>query len=318
MKIGSIFLKNRVILAPMAGVTDSSFRQLAKEMGAALVYSEMISAKGAICAPEHALKLACFGDKERPFGIQLFGSDPQTMARGAEMVAVFAPDLIDINMGCPVKKVVSKGEGCALMRDPEQAFRIARAVCDAVSIPITVKMRKGWDESAVNALEVALAVQEAGAAAVTVHGRTRAQGYSGSADWEIIKRVKDNLTIPVIGNGDIRQPNDAARMIDETGCDAIMLARGVLGNLWLIRETVHFLQTKELLPEADIYGRVALALRHLEMTVADKGEYTGIREMRKHVAWYLRGIRGAARIRDKVMQAKTSMEMEHVLKSLIT
>jgi tRNA-dihydrouridine synthase B len=317
MHIGNVVLKNQVVLAPMAGVTDSSFRLLAVEMGAALVFSEMVSAKGAACSPAQTLRIAQFTEDERPLGIQLFGSDPETMARGAELTAGLKPDLIDLNMGCPVRKVISKGEGCALMRDPEKAYSITRAVCCAVNIPVTVKMRKGWNDTEVNALEVALAVQEAGAAAVTVHGRTREQGYSGSADWTIIKQVKDRLTIPVIGNGDVRLPGDAARMIAETGCDAVMIGRGILGNLWLIRRTVHFLKTGELLPEPDITQRVALALKHLDMTVADKGEHIGVREMRKHVAWYLKGLRGAAQTRNRVMRADNVAGMKEILQSLI-
>jgi tRNA-dihydrouridine synthase B len=315
MRIGNITLKNRVVLAPMAGVTDSSFRLLAVEMGAALVFTEMISAKGAACSPQ-TLKIAKFTENERPLGIQLFGSDPDTMSQGAQLTATLGPDLIDLNMGCPVRKVVSKGEGCALMRDPEKVYRITQAVCSAVNIPVTVKMRKGWDDTEVNALEVALAVQEAGAAAVTVHGRTREQGYSGLADWTIIKQVKDRLAIPVIGNGDVRHPADAARMIDETGCDAVMMGRGTLGNLWLIRRTVHFLKTGELLPEPDITQRVALALRHLDMTVADKGEYIGVREMRKHVSWYLKGLRGGAQIRNMVMCCDNVAGMRTILQPL--
>ncbi len=317
MNIGRITLKNCVVLAPMAGVTDSPFRRLVVEMGAALVFSEMVSAKGAILAPAHSLGIAEFTEEERPFGIQLFGSDPSIMAAGAKAAANLMPDIIDLNMGCPVRKVVSKGEGCALMRDPEKVYLITHAVCRAVNIPITVKMRKGWDDSEVNVVEVARAVQEAGAAAVTVHGRTREQGYSGRADWSAIASVKENLHVPVIGNGDIRDPEDAARMLRETGCDAVMIGRGVLGNPWLIKRTVHFLQTGEMLPEPHLCERVSLALRHLEMVVADKGEYRGVREMRKHVAWYLKGIRGAAQVRNKVMHAETELQMQQILKSLV-
>ncbi|MDW7651860.1 MAG: tRNA dihydrouridine synthase DusB [Bacillota bacterium] len=313
MKIGGLALKNKVILAPLAGVTDRPFRLLAVEMGCALVFTEMVSAKGIVCAPQQTLHIAAFGEDERPIGIQLFGSDPEVMAEGAHIAAGLKPDLLDINMGCPVKKVVGKGEGCALMRDPDKAFRIVRAVCDAVPMPVTVKMRKGWDDTSVNAVEVARAVSEAGASAVTVHGRTREQGYSGRADWSAIARVKEALHIPVIGNGDIWRPEDARKMLDETACDAVMLARGVLGNLWLIKRTVHYLETGQYLPEPTPAEKAALARRHLSMMVEAKGEHIGVREMRKHVAWYLKGIHGAAAIRNQVMRAESEEEMAAIL-----
>jgi nifR3 family TIM-barrel protein len=316
MEIGNIHLKNKVVLAPLAGVTDSSFRQLAKEMGCALMFTEMISAKGAVFAPKQTLKIAKFSNVERPIGIQLFGSDPALFADAASLCMDLQPDLIDINMGCPVRKVAGKGEGCALMQNSQKAFDITQALCRAVSIPVTVKMRKGWDDETVNAVEVALAVQEAGAAAVTVHGRTREQGYSGLADWQVIAQVKRALRIPVIGNGDIRHPQDARAMLDETGCDAIMIGRGAMGNLWLIQRTVHLLQSGELVPEPELAERVVLARRHLAMAVQQKGEYIGVREMRKHVAWYLKGIQGAAAVRNHVMQATTEAEMVSILEEV--
>lgn len=316
MEIGNIRLHNKVILAPMAGVTDSPFRILAKEMGCAMVYTEMVSAKGAVCAPAQTLKIARFTEEERPIGIQLFGSDPAVFAEAVSFCAALEPDVLDINMGCPVKKVAGKGEGCALMRDPDRAHDITKAVCQAAAVPVTVKMRIGWDAQTINVVEVAKAVEEAGAAAVTVHGRTREQGYSGKADWSHIARVKAALRIPVVGNGDIWQPQDAERMLTETGCDAVMIGRGVLGNLWLIRRTIQYLANGEILPEPDIHERQALAQRHLEMLVQHKGEHIGVREMRKHAAWYLKGIPGAAVIRNNVMQAKTKDEMNHILASL--
>jgi tRNA-dihydrouridine synthase B len=316
MKIGKVTLKNKVVLAPMAGVTDSPFRLLAKEMGCGLVFTEMVSAKGVVCALAQTRKLAEFSEAERPIGIQLFGSDPAVFAEAVPFCLELHPDIIDINMGCPVRKVAGKGEGCALMLDPEKAYAVTRAVHSASSVPVTVKMRKGWDDHQVNVVEVAQAVQEAGAAAVTVHGRTREQGYSGKADWSAIARVKEALSIPVIGSGDIWQPEDARRMLAETGCDAIMVGRGVLGNLWLIRRIVCYLETGEILLEPQIPEKAAFARRHLGMVVQQKGEFIGVREMRKHVAWYLKGMSGAAMVRNRVMQAKTEAEMATLLDEL--
>ncbi|NLP36478.1 MAG: tRNA dihydrouridine synthase DusB [Firmicutes bacterium] len=317
MQIGNITLQNKVVLAPMAGVTDSPFRQLVKEMGCALVYTEMISAKGAVCAPEQTLKIAAFQPVERPIAIQIFGNDPLVMAEGAVLCESLKPDIIDINMGCPVKKVAGRGEGCALMRDPDLVLRIVQAVCASVNLPVSVKIRKGWDDANINAVEVALAAQEGGAAAVAVHGRTREQGYSGKADWSIIRKVKTAVNIPVIGNGDVLSPEDAAQMLEQTGCDAVMIGRGVMGNPWLIQRTIHFLETGRLLAEPTLAEKKALALRHLEMVVENKGEYIGVREMRKHLAWYLKGVRKAAYYRNQVMRATTKEELQKIIQSII-
>ena len=317
MKIGELILKNQVILAPMAGVTDSPFRILAKEMGCALVYTEMVSAKGIISAPKQSLALARFSEEERPLGIQLFGSEPSFFAEAVSVCAAMKPDLFDINMGCPVKKVTGKGEGCALMREPKKAFSVVEAVCRTSTVPVTVKMRKGWDEQSVNVIEVAQAVEAAGAAAVTVHGRTREQGYSGKADWSAIAAVKAVLKIPVVGNGDIWQPEDAKRMLSETGCDAVMIGRGALGNLWLLKRTIHFLASGDLLPEPTIAERIMLAKRQLDLVVAQKGEDSGVREMRKHLAWYFKGIPRAAVVRNWIMQTKSKAELLVVLTELL-
>ncbi|NLM52382.1 MAG: tRNA dihydrouridine synthase DusB [Firmicutes bacterium] len=316
MLIGNVKLQNKVVLAPMAGVTDSSFRQLVKEMGCALVYTEMISAKGAICAPQQTLKIATFHPRERPIAVQIFGSDPSVMAEGAVLCEKLNPDIIDINMGCPVKKVAGRGEGCALMRDPDLVLQIVQAVCNSVSLPVTVKIRKGWDDANSNAVEVALAAQEGGAAAVAVHGRTREQGYSGKADWSIIQKVKAAVKIPVIGNGDIAHPEDAARMLAQTGCDAVMIGRGAMGNPWLIRRTILYLETGRLPNEPTLAEKIALALRHLEMVVESKGEYIGVREMRKHLAWYLKGIKKASYYRNLIMRATTKAELQKILLSV--
>lgn len=300
----------------MAGVTDAPFRIIAVEMGCALVYTEMVSAKGVLCAPAQTLRIAEFSETERPIGIQLFGSDAVILARGAETCARLQPDFIDINMGCPVKKVTGKGEGCALMRDPEKVYSVTRAVCGAVNLPVTVKIRKGWDEHSANAVEVAKAAEAAGAAAITVHGRTREQGYSGQADWSVITAVKKAVSIPVVGNGDIRDPRDAARMLDETRCDAVMIGRGCLGNPWLLRRTVQYLESGELMPEPGTQEKVEMAIRHLSMMVSSKGEYIGVREMRKHAAWYLKGIPGAAAVRNQIMHTVTEEQMRCILTGL--
>lgn len=317
MQIGNVKLVNPVVLAPMAGVSDRPFRLLAKEMGCALVFTEMVSAKGLLCAPAKSLPIAMFTEKERPVGIQLFGGDPDVLAAGALIAEGLNPDLLDINMGCPVRKVAGRGEGCALMRDPEKVYRIVSAVTRVVKLPVTVKIRKGWNEAAVNASEIALAAQEAGAASVTVHGRTAEQGYRGYADWEIIARVKEALAIPVIGSGDICHPWDAARMLAETGCDAAMIGRGALGNLWLIRRTVHYLATGEMLPEPTDSEKIRMALLHLSMLTKARGEQAGVRVMRKHAAWYLKGMWGAAQVRSLIMKTETKLEMEKFLSSLV-
>lgn len=317
MQIGNVKLVNPVVLAPMAGVSDRPFRMLAKEMGCSLVFTEMVSAKGLLFASPQSLPIAMFTEEERPVGIQLFGGDPDVLAEGALIAEGLNPDLLDINMGCPVRKVAGRGEGCALMRDPEKVYRIVSAVTRVVQLPVTVKMRKGWNEATVNAAEIALAAQEAGAAAVTVHGRTAEQGYKGYADWKIIARVKEALAIPVIGSGDIRRPQDAARMLAETGCDAAMIGRGALGNLWLIKRAVHYLATGELLPEPNDSERIRMALLHLSMLTKARGEQAGVRVMRKHAAWYLKGMWGAARVRSFIMQAETQLEMEKFLSSLV-
>lgn len=316
MRIGHIELANPVILAPMAGVTDLPFRLLAKEMGCGLVYSEMVSDKGLIYDNTHTKKLLAIDARERPVALQIFGSEPESMAKAARIVATAGADIIDINMGCPTPKIVKNGEGSALMRNPVLAGRIIAAVIEAASgMPVTVKFRKGWDETSVNAVQIARIAEQAGAAAVSVHGRTREQFYSGQADWSIIRDVKQAVAIPVIGNGDIRTPQDAERMLTETGCDGIMIGRGAQGNPWIFRQIAHYLATGQTLPLPALGERIDMLLRHLDMLVGHKGEYTGIREMRSHAAWYTKGLPSSAELRLKFNQAATRDDFIRIMET---
>lgn len=303
MQIGKIKLVNPVILAPMAGVTDLPFRLLAKEMECGLVYSEMVSDKGLLYKNCHTVDMLKIDERERPVAMQIFGSDPDSMAEAARCVEKAGADIIDINMGCPTPKIVKNGSGSALMCEPELAHRIMACVVEAVNVPVTVKIRKGWSNVSINAVQMAQLAQRAGIAAIAVHGRTREQFYSGEADWEIIRQVKDSVGIPVIGNGDIRTPYDAARMLDETGCDAVMIGRGAQGNPWIFRQVARYLATGEVIPLPTPEERLTVMLRHLDMLVAYKGEHLGIREMRRHGAWYTKGLHHSAELRLRFNQA---------------
>ena len=316
MQIGKISLANPVILAPMAGVTDLPFRLLAKEMGCGLVYSEMVSDKGLIYDNVHTKKMLAIDDRERPVALQIFGSEPESMGQAASIVAEAGADIIDINMGCPTVKIVKNGEGSALMKTPELAYRIiAAVVAGAGDVPVTVKFRKGWDEKSVNAVEIAKCAEQAGASAVSVHGRTREQFYSGFADWNIIREVKQAVKIPVIGNGDIRTPQDAKRMLAETGCDGIMIGRGAQGNPWIFRQVIHYLATGEVLPPPGLNERIDMLLRQLDMLVEHKGEYIGIREMRSHAAWYTKGLPKSAELRLKFNQALSRDDFVNIMEN---
>lgn len=310
-----LMLLNPVVVGPMAGVTDAVFRQLAWEQGPALVWTEMISAQAIIYENDRTWQMATPLNSEGLVVIQLFGKDPGVMAQAAERIAELKPAAIDINMGCPAPKIVKNGEGAALLKQPRLAAEIMQAVCETVNLPVLAKIRTGWDVEHQNAIEVANLLAKSGAAAITVHGRTRSQFYSGKADWNIIKQVKETVSIPVIGNGDVFTPEAAKRMLEETGCDAVMLARGVLGNPWLIGRTVTYLTTGAMLPEPVLEERVGLALRHLELAVAEKGERQGVIEMRKHLSWYLKGIPGAARLRAKIMETTELETLTAILKS---
>lgn len=321
MKIGKLETKNNVFLAPMAGITDLPFRVLCAEQGAGLVYSEMVSAKGILYDNENTKELLRISHNERPSGIQLFGSDPAILGdivkRLTEDTAGLGFDFIDINMGCPAPKIVRNGEGSALMKEPRLAGEIIKAMSEASAVPVTVKIRKGFNASWNNAVQIARIAEENGAAAVCVHGRTREQYYSGYSDWEIIAKVKQAVSIPVIGNGDIQSPKDAENMFKQTGCDAVMIGRAAQGNPWIFGSVAKYLETGETIPPPSNSEKIEMALRHAKMMMEYKGEYIGLREMRKHLCWYIKGINGAAEARVRINKTESFDEMEAILKDLM-
>lgn len=317
LEIGNVKLANPVILAPLAGVTDVAFRRLCKEQGCGLLYTEMVSAKAILYNNRNTRELLEVRTEERPVGVQLFGSDPEIVSEMACRIQEDF-DLIDINMGCPVPKVVKNGEGSALMKNPKLVYQIVSKTVRAVRKPVTVKIRKGFDDAHVNAVEIAKIVEEAGGAAVAVHGRTREQYYSGKADWEIIRRVKEAVSIPVIGNGDVTSGETALAMMRQTGCDGVMIGRGAQGNPWIFRELAEYERTGTM-PERPSGETVKEAmLRHARLQMEFKGEYLGIREMRKHVAWYTKGLEGAARLRDAINRVESYQELKDLLDRRIT
>ena len=316
MKIGGIEV-GRVFLAPMAGVSDLAFRIIAREYGADMAVSEMVSAKALSFNDKKTFSLLNFEGEPSPRTAQLFGSSPEVLAEGGARVSAFA-DIIDLNMGCPAPKITGNGEGSALMKKPELVGEIVRSVCRASKVPVTVKIRAGYDKENINAVEIAKICEAGGAAAVTVHGRYAAQQYSGFADLDIIRRVKESVSIPVIGNGDIASPLSAQNMFDKTGCDGIMIGRGALGNPFVFREIKAFLDNGEIIPPASVEEKINTALRHIKLLVQLKGEHIGILEARKHVSWYVKGIPGAAGIKNAANCAKTLDEMQNLLFNVLT
>ncbi|MGI6008419.1 MAG: tRNA dihydrouridine synthase DusB [Ruminococcus sp.] len=313
LEIGDVTLDNPLILAPMAGVTDLPFRLLCKEQGAGLLCTEMISAKAILYKNKNTKALMKILPQERPVSLQLFGSEPEVMGLIAAQIENEPFDILDINMGCPVPKVVNNGEGSALMKDPEKVQKIVSAVVRAIKKPVTVKIRKGFDAEHENAVEIAKIIEDCGAAAVAVHGRTREQYYSGKADWDMIRRVKEAVKIPVIGNGDVDSPLQAKAMIEQTGCDGIMIGRAARGNPWIFHRINTYLESGRLEEEPSRKEIAEMMLRHARLQVEVKGEYTGIREMRKHVAWYTAGLPHSARLRGMVNEISSLKDLERMI-----
>lgn len=314
-KIGNLEIENNVCLAPMAGVCNSAFRRIVKEYGAGLLFAEMVSDKALMYDSEKTKKMLYMTEEERPIAQQIFGSDKESFVIAAKKVyELMHPDIIDINMGCPVPKVALRAQaGAALLKNPEKVKEIVEAVVNAVPCPVTVKIRSGWDKNNINAVEIAKIVEEAGASAITVHPRTRAQGYEGLADWSIIKKVKENVNISVIGNGDIKSVDDAIRMFNETNCDAIMIGRASLGNPYIFKQISHYLKTHEILGEQTKNEKIDMCLKHMKYLLEIKNEKVAILEMRTHAAWYIKGMKDSAIIKNKIFKCETKEELEKVL-----
>ncbi len=313
--IGNVKIKNQVVLAPMAGISNSAYRRIAKEMGCGLVYAEMVSDKAIMYENQKTIDMLYMTAEERPIAQQIFGTDVESFVIAAKYIYEnMHPDIIDINMGCPVPKVAVRAQaGSALLKSPKKIYDIVKAVVEAVPIPVTVKIRSGWDRNSINALEVSKVIEKAGASAICIHPRTRAQGYSGNADWNIIKEIKKVISIPVIGNGDIKNAIDAKKMLQETGCDAVMIGRGVLGNPWLIKETVALLEENKVLKKPTVENRIDMCLKHLSYLQQTKDEKIVRLEIRNHIGWYLKGLKGANEIKNRVYQCSRIHDIMQVL-----
>ena len=316
MKIGNVTLSGYAALAPMAGVADRAFRELCMDFGAGYCVSEMVSSKGIAYNSQKSAELMVISDNERPCAVQLFGTEPETMADAARFAMRYEPEVIDINMGCPAPKISGSGSGAALMRDPELCGRIVQAVSRAVDIPVTVKMRSGFDEDHINAVEVARIVEKNGAQAVTVHGRTRKQFYAPPVNYDIIREVKDALSIPVIGNGDVYDAKSAEYMYEYTGCDYIMVGRGTLGNPWVFREINEYFDKGIIIKPPTIEEKCGVLLRHIKALVEYKGEYVGMREARKHTAYYIKGFKNAAKLRNLAFSMETLGDLEKLIREI--
>ena len=318
LQIGNVTLENNLILAPMAGVTDLPFRLLCKEQGAGLICMEMVSAKAILYHNKNTEELLAIHEKERPVSLQLFGSDPDIISEMAKQIEERPFSILDINMGCPVPKVVNNGDGSALMKQPLLAGKIIEKTVKSIKKPVTVKIRKGFDEAHINAVEMAHIAQESGAAAIAVHGRTREQFYSGKADWDIIRQVKEAVHIPVIGNGDLLCASDVRAMAAQTGCDGFMIGRGAQGNPWIFRQIAEELETGRPAAKPSMEEMVQMMLRHARMLIEYKGSYTGIREMRKHAAWYTAGYRNASKLRAKINEVESYEQLEELFQQVLS
>ena len=314
-KIGNVEIKNNVVLAPMAGISNSAYRTIIKEMGAGLIVAEMVSDKAIYYGSKKTIDMLYMTEYERPISQQIFGSDIESFVYAAKYIEDnMHPDIIDINMGCPVPKVaISSQAGSSLLKNPEKIYNIVKSVVETVRVPVTVKIRSGWDENSINAVEVAKIIEKAGASAITVHPRTRKQGYSGFADWNIIKEVKENVNIPVIGNGDILTCYDAKKMIDKTGCDAVMIGRGVLGNPWLIKECVEYLESGKIPKQVSIKEKIDMIKKHLNLLLETKPYKVAMLEIRSHAAWYLKGLDGSKELKEQIFKTKTKEELTNLL-----
>ncbi|ACS98762.1 tRNA dihydrouridine synthase DusB [Paenibacillus sp. JDR-2] len=318
LKIGDIEMKNKVVLAPMAGVCNPAFRLIAKEFGTGLVCAEMVSDKAILHGNKRTMEMLFVDEREKPLSLQIFGGDRESLVEAAKVVDQQTnADIIDINMGCPVPKVTKCDAGARWLLDPNKIYEMVSAVTAAVSKPVTVKMRIGWDDEHIYAVDNAKAVESAGGKAVSVHGRTREQQYTGKANWDIIRDVKQAVSIPVIGNGDVFSPEDARRMLDHTGCDGVMIGRGALGNPWMLYRTIQYLESGELLPDPLPREKLEVAILHMDRLVALRGEAAAVREMRKHMAWYLKGLPGAARVKDVIMEETGRDKLVEVMENYI-